>query len=88
MLRLIFIGKFIPEYENNWIENGLGHAAAWTGSVLPLAFAANRICAIRDGGIPIFRQLYTVETGASSAAARAVGPPNASMISIASWFMR
>lgn len=44
--------------------------------------------AIRDVGMPILRQLWTVEIGASISLATAEVPPNASMICEAMFSMR
>lgn len=46
-----------------------------SGSSLPATFAAKRKWAIRDFGIPIVRQLWTVERGASIIFATAEVPP-------------
>lgn len=66
------------------VQEGLRHHAAASragsadrssGSALPAAFAASRKCAMRDDGMPIDRQLCTVETGASISLATADVPP-------------
>lgn len=62
---------------------GVDHAASLltgssvrsSGSGRPSTFATRRKCAKREAGIPIFRQLWTVETGASISRAVAVVPP-------------
>lgn len=46
-----------------------------SGSGVPAAWAASRKCAMREAGIPILRQLCTVERGASNSRATAVEPP-------------
>lgn len=73
-----------------FFASGSGHAAALSrisGNVFPAAFAANRRCAIRDCGMPILRQLCTVETGASIRFATTVVPPKVSIIYSAVLFM-
>lgn len=60
--------------------NGAGHCALASllcrlGKSLPIAFAAKRKCASREAGMPIVRQLWTVETGASINFATAEVPP-------------
>lgn len=49
--------------------------AACSGRALPIDFATSLKCANRDEGIPIDRQLWTVETGASINLATAEVPP-------------
>lgn len=49
--------------------------AALSGRGLPMDFATNRKCAIREDGMPFVRQLWTVETGASVSLATAEVPP-------------
>jgi hypothetical protein len=51
------------------------NSARSSGSGLPSVFATKRRCAMRDDGIPIVRQLCTVETGASISLATAEVPP-------------
>ena len=47
------------------------------GSVMPRSLATSRMCAMREGGMPDFRQLNTVEGGASKAFANLVMPSKA-----------
>lgn len=60
-------------------DEGVGgdssNSSSRSGSSFPEALAANRMCAIRDAGIPIDRQLWTVDVGASIILAVAVVPP-------------
>lgn len=65
------------------IEHSGDHAATCgtgSGNSLPATWAASFRCAMRDAGMPIFRQLWTVETGASIMEATADVPPSASMM--------
>jgi len=52
-----------------------GNSARSAGKGVPAAFAANLKCAMRDAGMPMERQLWTVEIGASISLATADVPP-------------
>ena len=52
-----------------------GSAERSSGSGRPSALAARRRCAMREAGIPMFRQLWTVDVGASISLATAEVPP-------------
>ena len=56
-------------------EAGLRRSRKFSGKGVPMVRAARRKCAMRDGGIPFSRQLWTVEVGASINLAVAEVPP-------------
>ena len=62
-------------------------SAGASGSVVRRAFAIIRRCAIRDAGMPMYFQLWTVEIGASISSASLVVPPSASMTATAWAFL-
>lgn len=61
--------------------------AASTGQTFLACLAANFRCAMREAGMPILRQLWTVEVGAWISFATALVPPKPSMMRSASVFM-
>jgi len=79
--RRSFVGEQVGDKGDMLVlcDDGKGGDGASLGSSLSRPAAIRRRCAIRDVGIPIFRQLWTVEVGASINRATSEVPPSASI---------